>query len=192
MSIVNRFKHKLFWVLNRKKFKSLGKNAHLKKFSIIGGKYISIGDNVTLLEGSSLNCFDTYCGKPLHPNLIIEKGVYANRFLNIFCAESIIIGENTFIGPFVTITDENHGTDVNSNLCFGLQPLNTKPVVIGPNCWIGEKSTILPGVSIGKNCVVGAGSVVTKNVPDNSMCCGSPAAIIKKWSEHDRKWIAIK
>lgn len=35
-------------------------------------------------------------------------------------------------------------------------------IVIGNNCFIGARSTILPGVVIGDNCIIGAGSLVTK------------------------------
>ena len=59
-------------------------------------------------------------------------------------------------------------------------------IVIGNNCFIGARSTILPGVVIGDNCIIGAGSLVTKNIPageiwgggtrslyrDNSRFCG--------------------
>ena len=38
-------------------------------------------------------------------------------------------------------------------------------IVIGNNCFIGARSTILPGVVIGDDCIVGAGSLVTKNIP---------------------------
>ena len=49
---------------------------------------------------------------------------------------------------------------------------------IGENCFIGGRSTILPGVTIGNQCIVGAGSVVTKSVPDNCIVAGNPAKIL--------------
>ena len=76
-------------------------------------------------------------------------------------------------------------------MCFGLQPLSTKPIEIGHNCWIGEKVTILPGVTIGDNCVIGAGSVVTKSIPSGSLCCGNPAKVVKRWSDKNKEWQKI-
>ena len=51
-------------------------------------------------------------------------------------------------------------------------------VVIGNNVWIGDKATILAGVTVGDNVIVGANSVVTKDIPSNTMVAGVPARII--------------
>ena len=47
--------------------------------------------------------------------------------------------------------------------------------------WIGDKVTILPGVTIGEGALVAANSVVTKDVPPFSVVAGSPAKIIKRY-----------
>lgn len=54
------------------------------------------------------------------------------------------------------------------------------PVIIGKNVWIGDKATILPGVTIGEGAVIAANSVVSKNVPPFSVVGGIPARIIKQ------------
>lgn len=51
---------------------------------------------------------------------------------------------------------------------------------IGPNCFIGARSIIMPGVRIGANCVIGAGSVVTHDVPPSCVAAGNPARIVKE------------
>jgi acetyltransferase-like isoleucine patch superfamily enzyme len=53
-------------------------------------------------------------------------------------------------------------------------------VKIGNNVWIGDKATILGGVTIGDNVIIGANSVVTHDVPSNCVAAGNPAKIIKK------------
>ena len=57
--------------------------------------------------------------------------------------------------------------------------LETRPVLIADNVWIGMNAIILKGVSIGENSVVAAGSVVTKSIPPNTVVAGNPAVIVK-------------
>lgn len=52
-------------------------------------------------------------------------------------------------------------------------------ITIGNNCFIGARSTILPGVTIGNSCIVAAGSVVTKDIPNGEVWGGVPAKFIK-------------
>ena len=57
--------------------------------------------------------------------------------------------------------------------------LETTPVKIGNNVWIGMNAVILKGVTIGDNSVVAAGSVVTKPVAPNTVVAGNPAVQVK-------------
>ena len=47
------------------------------------------------------------------------------------------------------------------------------------NVWIGDKATILAGVTIGDNVIVAANAVVTKSVASNCVVAGVPAKIVK-------------
>ncbi len=51
-------------------------------------------------------------------------------------------------------------------------------IIIKDNCFIGMRSTIMPGVTIGPNSIVGAGSIVTKDVPEGCVYAGVPAKFI--------------
>lgn len=58
--------------------------------------------------------------------------------------------------------------------------VNTKPIKICSNAWIGMNSIILKGVTIGEGAIVGAGSVVTKDVPAWTVVAGNPAQVIRQ------------
>ncbi|WP_457286822.1 acyltransferase [Pedobacter sp. UYP24] len=65
--------------------------------------------------------------------------------------------------------------------------VNTKPIRINSNAWIGMNCIILKGVTIGKGAIVAAGSVVTKDVPDWTIVGGNPAKVIKEIPDSLRK-----
>ncbi|WP_273338574.1 acyltransferase [Eubacterium coprostanoligenes] len=102
---------------------------------------------------------------------------------NNFFAKSeggISVGSGTIISRFCEIWTSNHNYDSEDLQCIPYDKrMITKPVIIGENCWIGSRVTIIPGVTIGEGVVVGAGSVVTKDIPDYAVVGGNPAKIIK-------------
>lgn len=57
--------------------------------------------------------------------------------------------------------------------------VNSKPIKICDDAWIGMNVIILKGVTIGEGAVVGAGSVVTKDVPAWTVVAGNPAKVVK-------------
>ncbi len=63
----------------------------------------------------------------------------------------------------VYITDLSHGLQPDRGPIMK-QPLESKgPVRIGPRCFLGYRTAIMPGVTLGESCVVGANSVVTRS-----------------------------
>jgi maltose O-acetyltransferase len=56
-------------------------------------------------------------------------------------------------------------------------------VELKDNCFIGERSIILPGVTIGPNVLVAAGSVVNRDIPPNSCVAGVPARVYARFDD---------
>ena len=118
----------------------------------------------------------------MNPEIIIGEHCKFGAYNHITSVNRIVIGNNVLTGKWVTITDNSHGdTDIDTLKVHPAErPLLSKgPVVIGNDVWIGDKATILPGVTIGDGTVVAANSVVTKDLPAYCVAVGNPAKIMK-------------
>ena len=103
------------------------------------------------------------------------------------CAERISIGRRVVISYHVTIADSDfhprtrtaRREDALANAPGGdlrLRPrVETRPVVIDDDAWIGIGAIVLKGVRIGRGARIGAGAVVTRDVPDGACVSGNPA-----------------
>jgi acetyltransferase-like isoleucine patch superfamily enzyme len=93
---------------------------------------------------------------------------------------SVDIGDDVWTGPYVYITDQNHGY-ADPDVPIGQQwPVNAD-VSVGAGSWLGAGAIVLPGASIGRNVVVAAGSVVRGKFPDHCVIAGAPARIVRHY-----------
>ena len=90
----------------------------------------------------------------------------------------LTIGDNVMMGPEVVIFTSNHRFD-RLDITMDRQGSITKPVRIGNDVWIGQRSMIMSGVTIGNGVMIAAGAVVTKDVPDYAIVGGVPAKVLK-------------
>jgi hypothetical protein len=87
----------------------------------------------------------------------------------------ITLGKGCYIAPNVGIITSNHDP---LNLS---QHVDAADVEIGPGCWLGMNSVILPGVKLGPRTVVGAGGIVSRSFPEGNVVIGGiPAKILKR------------
>lgn len=99
----------------------------------------------------------------------------------------VTVGNDVMFAQNIVVSGLNHGyQDINTPP--SLQPVETKPISIGDDVWIGANAVITAGVTIGKHAVVAAGSVVTKNVPDFAIAAGNPARILKQYNPETMQW----
>lgn len=178
-----------FWLLSR--FKSCHNSVRFGRFnSIMGMRNISIGAYTGFDDGLFLMAWENFKDQHFVPKITIGNHCHFGAFNNITCCNSISIGDGTLTGKWVTITDNNHGCYDCNNENSRYEWKNIPPasrsiyykgsIEIGRNVWIGDKATILSGVTIGEGAVVAANSVVTKNVPAYAIVGGQPAKIIKQ------------
>lgn len=57
--------------------------------------------------------------------------------------------------------------------------------IVGNDVWIGQNTTIMPGVHIGDGAIIGANSTVAKDVPAYCIFGGNPAKMIRKRFDDD-------
>jgi acetyltransferase-like isoleucine patch superfamily enzyme len=114
-------------------------------------------------------------------DLRIGRNVFVNNFSVIAAHESIEIGDDVVIASGVSILDHDHETEaVDGKLTISTDRFTTKPIRIGSNVWLGDKVTVLKGVTIGDNVIVGANAVVTRDVDPGTVVGGIPATLIRK------------
>lgn len=143
---------------------------------------ISIGDNTTFQENCVLGCRCSYGIQKFNPEIRIGNNCDIGAYSHITAINKVIIGDGLLTGRFVFIGDNAHGglSYEESTLPPSKRNLLSKgDLVIGKNVWIGDKATVLGGITIGDNVIVAANSVVTHDVPSNCMVAGCPARIIK-------------
>lgn len=108
----------------------------------------------------------------------ITPGLIVNDGYSGLCR----IGSRVAIATNVTIVvDSNPNNSLISNETYVKTNLiETKPVVIEDDVWLGTNVVVLPGVTIGRGAVIGAGAVVTQDIPPFSVAVGVPARVIRK------------
>ena len=101
---LNRFKNILYSGWIRNSFGKCGKHLFIQsKAYIMGGKFISIGDNFFSLERLRLECWDEYENEKFSPQLIIGHSVTMNYNVHIGCIDKILIGDHVAVRLFCRI-----------------------------------------------------------------------------------------
>lgn len=103
------------------------------------------------------------CGTVVMAGAILQPDVQVGKHCII--NTGAVVDHETKIGDFVHIAP--HCT-------------LSGDVHVGEGTWIGVGATVIQGIHIGKNCFIGAGAVVVKDIPDDTLCYGNPARVIRK------------
>lgn len=138
-----------------------------------------------------LTAWDQYGNQEFTPEIIIGSDCAIGAWNHITCTNKIVIGSGLLTGKWVTISDNSHGTTDYENLQIPPAKRNIYSkgsIIIGNNVWIGDKATILAGVTIGDGAVIAANSVVTKDIPPFSVVVGSPARIIQQVDLNNKEY----
>ncbi len=153
--------------------------------AIFGEAWIEIGSGTVVGQHVSISA-GIVPGQQLGPTslLRIGDGCVIGRGSHIVAHQRVDIGDDVFTGPYVYITDQNHGY-ADPEVPIGRQWPANAPVSIGAGSWLGAGVIVLPGSRIGRQVVVAAGSVVRGQVPDHCMVAGVPARIVRSYVAGD-------
>jgi len=149
--------------------------------AVFGERWIEVGDE-TMIAAQVTLCAGMMPGHDLGDATVLRVGsrCVIGWGSHIVAHHSIMICDDVFTGPYVYITDQNHGY-ADPDVPVGRQwPVNMA-VTIGAGSWLGAGAIILPGARIGQNVVVAAGSVVRGVVPDRCVVAGVPARIVREY-----------
>jgi len=98
----------------------------------------------------------------------------------IYASERITIEQYVLLGVGACVYDSDfHPIDWQARRANDMAQVNTAPVRICQDAWIGAHATVLKGVTIGERSIIAAGSVVTSDVPADCIFGGVPARLIR-------------
>lgn len=151
--------------------------------SVFGEAWIEVGDGTLIGQLVTMSA-GMIPDQDLGEEAVLRIGdrCVIGRGSHIVAHQSVEIGDDVWTGPYVYITDQNHGYEDTHTPIGNQLPVN-RPVSIGSGCWLGAGAIILPGARIGRNVVIAAGSVVRGELPDHCMAAGVPAKVIKEHTE---------
>ncbi len=128
------------------------------------GRWVHIGD------GTALRCHEG--------SMRIGDKVVFGRDNTVNCYLDVEIGAATLVADWVYVTDFDHVTsDVRRPIKD--QGIVKTPVRIGPECWLGVKTSVLRGSRIGRGAVLGAHAVARGDIPAYAIAVGSPARVVR-------------
>ena len=129
------------------------------------------------------------CGKSLYlgngtslfvgPGATLEIGddFFMNANCKLFCENYIKLGDQARVSWDSQVFDSNFHFMVDD----GIVKPKSEPVVLGHNCWVGNRVTITKGTVLPPFSIVASNSIVNKNFsqnPEAGLYAGLPAKLI--------------
>jgi acetyltransferase-like isoleucine patch superfamily enzyme len=148
---------------------------------IYNESYLAIGDHTLIGPNVAITAGIAGGQKMLTARVVtIGNKCIIGRGSHIIGHWSIVLGDEIQTGPYVYITDQNHGYE-DPDQPVGWQTPSEGAVSIGSGSWLGANVVILPGTTLGKNTVVAAGAVVRGTFPSHVVLGGVPAKVLRHY-----------
>lgn len=144
---------------------------------VVGQGRIILGDGV-LVDGK---CAFSFAARHSElPTLEIGDRTEVGHGCSFTIGKSITVGRHSRIAMDCLLFDTGgHPLEADSRRA-GLPASSgeVRPIVIGDDVWIGQRSIIFPGTRIGDGAIISAGSVVRGTVAPYTLIAGNPARVV--------------
>ena len=133
------------------------------------GASMRIGRWVWIGTGNALRCHEgeLYIGD----NTIFGTDNTVNCYAGVYIGPECLFADSVYIVDF----DHNYWDPV---ISIRSQGISKQPVRLEGDIWVGEKASILRGVTVGRGSVIGAMSLVNRDVPPYAVVGGIPARVL--------------
>lgn len=153
--------------LHRHGFAALGHDTVIvQPYALRGVNQIRVGDGCAIYEGAWLQC------EPGGGPMTIGDHVYFGPGVHVHAIDPISIGSGCVFADGVYVTSTDHDKS-DRHAVYG-----TGPVIIGNDVFLGQRVTVLGGVTIGDGATIGAHAVVTRDIPAGATAVGVPARVL--------------
>lgn len=158
----------------------MGRHVHF-----VNGKRIQLGKGVKIRPD-----VDMFASELLFVGANCDIGTRNRIVGNVVIEDDVLMGPDNYICS-VDHCYQNINVPIMHQGTYCPKRNGHKELRIGEGSWIGTHAAIIGDVHIGKHCIVGANSVVLKDIPDYCVVVGSPARIVKTWSNEIKEWKSV-
>lgn len=143
--------------------------------TLLENSTIILSERVRISQGVSLCLYK-------NSELILGYNSHLGDNVKVICAKKITIGKNSEITWECQVLD--HGSHYIIDKSTSKIKHIIKPVYIDDNCWICNRTTIMPGTCLPKNTIVASNSIINKDyvlggLKEFCLIGGQPARLIK-------------
>jgi len=110
-----------------------------------------------------------------------RTGLSAHTIIHATNDCPVTIGEDAIIGPQCYLAGGGNYHHDRLDVPIRQQGIQQDGgVKLESNIWLGARVTVLGGVTMHAGSIAGAGAVVSQDIPENTICAGIPAKIIRQ------------
>lgn len=136
---------------------------------------IELADDVMLSVDVMISCKNGCVKIGKRTGLSAQTVIHATNHCPVNIGDDVIIGPQSYL-----VGGGNYNADRLDIPIREQGIINDGGVTLENDIWLGAKVTVLGGVTIHSGSIAAAGAVINQSIPEQSICGGVPAKVIKK------------